>query len=239
MKKFIVLFFLIAPFTSFSQSQDSVKTKKFAIGLVFSPDYCYRTLKPDASSAAQYAASYRNGNELSKFGLTTGLGFLFHMNRRLTFETGIFYSDKGEKSKDIDLGPPGQDPLIGQSMNATWHYRYLDIPVQINYFLLTKRFKLFVTGGVSMNIFLSEKVTQHMNFSDGHTTTTTNTVLNPGFIPLNFAAVAGLGASYDLNKHFTLRLEPVFRHSITTIIDAPVKGFLYSAGLNTGLYYQF
>ena len=59
------------------------------------------------------------------------------------------------------------------------------------------------------------------------------------FAKLNFELLAGLGADYDINKHFKLRLEPLFRRSINSITTTDIKGYLYSGGLNFGVYYRF
>jgi len=65
-----------------------------------------------------------------------------------------------------------------------------------------------------------------------------NNSTGSGLSRINFAVVAGLGINYDLTSRLTFRVEPTYRRSITSIINAPIKGYLYSAGINTGIYFK-
>ena len=236
--KLFLIFLTFFPLTIFCQSTDTTKTKRIAIGLTFSPDYCYRKLSPDATS--QWIADSRDNLEIPKFGFTTGLSLLFQLNKRLTFETGLQYSNKGEKTKSYSLTwntPSGQpDPALPTKNTFIYHYNYLDIPVKVNYNILTKRLKFFVSGGISTNVFLFQKTTSILEYSDGRTETNNST--GSGLSRINFAVLAGLGINYDLTSRLTFRIEPTYRRSITSIINAPIKGYLYSAGINTGIYFK-
>jgi opacity protein-like surface antigen len=245
MKKLLLLLIPLLPSIIFSQTPDSSGTRKFAIGLVFSPDYCYRTLKPDGAAMSQYIAKNRDSTELPRIGFTTGLSFLYQLKKRFTLESGLLFSDNGEQTKNTALifgtglnGQPGvSDPVTNKFI---YHYKYLDIPLKVNYALLTKRLSIFLSGGLSANFFITETNTSIQTYSDGHTTTSSSTSRSgSGLSALNLAFVAGAGVSYNLSGKLALRVEPVYRRSITSIIDAPVKGYLYSAGLNMGIYYRF
>ena len=51
MKKLVVIVLSALPLLGFSQeAADSLKKKKLEIGITFSPDMAYRTLRPDAAS---------------------------------------------------------------------------------------------------------------------------------------------------------------------------------------------
>jgi hypothetical protein len=227
---------ILFPLTLFCQSTVTTKTKRMAIGLTFSPDYCYRKLSPDATS--QWIAESRDSIEIPKLGFTTGLSLLFQLNKRLTIETGLLYSNKGEKTKNHSLiwNPPSvqPDPALPTKNEFVYHYNYLDIPAKVNYNILTKRLKLFVSGGLSTNIFLFQKTTSIVEYADGRTET--NNSIGGGLSRVNFAVLVGLGINYDLTSKLSFRIEPTYRRSITSIINSPIKGYLYSAGINTGIY---
>ena len=240
MKKLLTLLTII-PLTLFGQDTETTTTKKYSIGLTFSPDICYRTLKPNAAS--QSIADDRNGYEIPKIGYTTGLNLAMNINKRITFETGLLFSDKGEQTKQYSLvwlTPSGLiDPSMPVSNSFIYHYLYLDIPIKVNYYLLTGRAKLFLTAGISPNIFLTQKTVSHLEYSDGHTTTSTSWGSgNTGFTSINLTFIAGLGFEYNISKKMYLKIEPIYRRSITSIVDAPIKGYLYSTGLNIGLFYK-
>jgi len=236
--KILLIFLTLFPLTTLCQSKDTTKTKRIAIGLTFSPDYSYRILRPDATS--KWRADRRDNLEIPKFGFTTGLSLLFQLNRNLTLETGLQYSNKGEKTKNYSLTwntlSEHEDLALPTKNTFIYHYNYLDIPIKVNYNILTNRLKFFISGGLSTNIFLFQKTTTILEYSDGHTKTNKST--GSGLSRINFAAVAGLGINYELTNSLTFRIEPSYRRSITSIINAPIKGYLYSAGLNTGIYYK-
>ncbi len=218
---------------NFNNNNNNTITKRIQFGLIFSPDYCYRTLKPDASNSSKSIADSRDRLEIPKFGFTTGWSLLLQLNKRVTVETGLQFSDKGEKKKQTTLIslPPDPGPI---NHTTVYHYNYFDIPMEMNYCFSISRLNFFVTGGLSTNFFLFQKTTSISEFSDG--LTQKNNSISGGLSRINFVAMAGLGVHYELTNKLTFRIEPTFRRSITSIVDAPIKGYLYSAGINTGLY---
>ena len=235
--KQIVFFLALLPLALFGQSADSSSLKRFAIGLNYSPDYSYRTLKPTAES--KWIADSRDTLEIPKYGYTSGLSLLFRISKNLTFETGLQYSNKGEKTKTrkLEIFDPNSPQSSMNTMEVTfvYSYNYLDIPIKANYYLINKKFKFFLSGGLSNNIFISSTNKSTISFAPGNSTTNT-TKSSTNYSLVNIAALAGFGIEQQLNSKLSLRLEPIYRRSITSIINAPIKGYLYSAGMNFGLY---
>jgi len=162
--KFIIISLL--PLVAFCQTTDN-ETSKFLVGFVFSPDYCYRFLKPDSDE--KWVAEDRDLMEIPKFGFTTGASLLFKHSEHLTLETGLLYSDKGYKTKFYaNFIYNTSDPSIPTSIKYIYHYHYLDIPIKANYNLFSKKFKFFISGGISVNVFLGQKTLDIYEFSDGH-----------------------------------------------------------------------
>jgi hypothetical protein len=235
MKTIHLLFIIFLPFTLFSETGDSVKTKKLQIGITYSPDYSYRKLKSDASG--KLIADLRDTMEIGKYGYTTGINFVYLINKKISIASGLLLSDKGERTKKYILLNPATGVL---PVNNTfiYHYMYLDIPVKANYYILTEKLKLFVTAGVSANFFLTQKTTSILGYNSRSSEKKTSTV-ESDFLKINFAYTVGFGIDYPISNKFIFKLEPIYQRSITSVINAPVKSYLYSVGLNVGLYYQF
>jgi len=241
LKSIIFTILTLIPLTVFCQSIDTIKVnsnqiKKLCIGLNFSPDYCYRTLKTDISH--QWIADIRESLEIPKFGFTTGVGLIYILSNRINLETALLFSDKGYKTRKTDLIWSEPDPSLPIKITFIYSYQYLDIPLKANYNIINSKLKLFLSAGVSANIFLTYKQTSIQEFSDGRTEKHTSGSIYNNFSKVNFALLAGLGIDYDLNNKIRFRLEPIYRRSINSIIDAPIKSYLYSAGLNAGIYYK-
>lgn len=236
--KQLLTFLILIPFAAFCQNPDSANTKKYSVGISFSPDYCYRTLKPDAES--KWIADRRDRTEIPKIGYTTGLNFAWAISKRFSLSTGVLFADKGEKTKKINYAPNPYfpDPTF-KNLTFIYHYLYIDIPVKLNYYLLTQRAQFFLTAGISPDIFITEKSTSIMEYTDGSTKKQTSAGWRNDFSKINFTCIAGFGFGYELTKRIHLKAEPTFRCSITSISKTLIKGYYYSAGLNTGIYYRF
>ena len=226
MKKFSVIFVLLFPLVLFCQTSDSVKLKKINLGITFSPDYSFRTIKTEASN--QWIKDSYDTLEVAKFGYTTGLNLVFKFNKNFSLAIGFLVSDKGEKTKKW-LTP------IPPAINYNSHYYYLDIPIKANYVLINKKMKLYVSAGISTNILESHKIV----ILDGINETKKTFINNTQLSKINFAMLAGFGIDCPITNKWYFKVEPIYRRSIGPIADAPLKKYLYSLGLNFGFYCQF
>lgn len=231
MKILTTLTFLIYSVVSFGQVEGVDSDKRVFLGLAFSPDYSYRTISSEMN------VDLWNAAEEPKFGFTTGLVALFKFNPRFALETGLQFSDKGHKIQSTIRNSEPWPPNPLQKSNNIFHYQYLDIPVKANYFILTKKLKIFVSAGISANIFLNNKTTIINEYDDG--STETESVSEPDLKALNVAAMVGVGMDYAIANRLHLRVEPIFRHSVTNTLDAPISRYPYSLGANTVVFYEF
>lgn len=239
MRKLIYCILILFPVFSFSQNQEITKPHKFAVGLCFSPDYSYRYLQTDNDSL-KFIKQIRDTTETADFGFTTGISLLYKLNNRFVIESGLLYSKKGYKNLKTNFTPiDPNDPILPVKLSIYYTYSYLCIPLKLNYVFLDKRLKLFVSAGVSANFFIKERTKIVNEFNNDKTSVTYNEENKAIFTKLNFELLAGLGADYDVNKHFKLRLEPLFRRSLNSITTTDIKGYLCSGGLNFGVYYKF
>ena len=234
---------LIVTGTLFAQQPDSLKTKKWAIGLTYSPDYCFRT--PYAKDTEK---GFANISEKGKMGFTTGINILYRLLDRVGVEFGVLYSTKGQKARTSSVSwttPDGTyDPAIPNYIpgdeartekQVTYTYKYLEIPLKVNVYLINKRLKVFPSIGCSANIFMGKKT---VSVYDGNKETSTK--YDAKNIPsTEFAILAGIGIGYDLTKSLAVKVEPSFRSFIRPLVDFPVSGTFYSLGANTGLYLRF
>ncbi|HXP50570.1 MAG TPA: hypothetical protein VN922_11480, partial [Bacteroidia bacterium] len=97
---------------------------------------------------------------------------------------------------------------------------------------------LFVSAGLSVNVHVNDYNTESLTDSTGHTSTTSDKT-NYGFNRINLQAIASFGTSYAICNHLSVVLAPEAAYSITSIIQAPIKEYLYSFGINAGVYWKF
>lgn len=244
--KLSVIPLILCVFLSFSvKSQtEEPKPKKFSFGVNFSPDYSYRSLHSN-NPDYDFAMNQLNDWEVPAFGFTTGLSVRYLANKKFEFESGIQFSDKTynfDVNKDDFVTPNDglnqpDDPAIPERSVTQNHYYYLGVPIKLNYYFLQKRIRMYVSAGVSTDFFLDDKSKSFMKFSDG-TEIHENFENDYDYNKISLTGLAGFGAETKLSHRFGIRVEPVFRYSFTPLVAAPMKGYLYSAGLNFVLFYQ-
>jgi len=230
MKQLLLILALI-PLTVFCQNTETTNDKRISIGLTFSPDYCY------ASSGKYYS-------ELPIVGFTSGINLAYNVNKRITLESGILLTAKGKKTTyglSVAYWPEGVPHYTYlyqyYADRYNYHHYYAEIPIKVNFNLVTKRAKLFITAGVSPNIYIGSKSTRIREYYSEDRIEKQATYYDAELIRVNLAVIAGLGFSYDLSEGLYLKIEPTYSQSVISI-DKPTKLYLHSAGLDAGLYYR-
>lgn len=244
MKKSILVFVSLINIL-YAQTSDSLKTKRWAIGITGSPDYCNQI-----SNGAKVQTGYLKNETKAKLGFTAGVNVLYKVTQRMGIETGILYSTKGIFVRTPAWVTPGgtYDPTIPNSGLNTiepekqnvYTYQYLEIPLKMNYYVLNNKFKMFPSMGISANVFLGKKTsTNILDNAEIRKTQISHSYNNKNIPALDAALIIGLGLSYDLNKNLFFKFEPSYRQFIRQMIDYPVNGYLYSIGMNAGIYIRF
>lgn len=239
---FLILFLTVFIFPINGSSQVISNSKKFSLGILFSPDYNYRYLhsENDIINLVQL----RNDLESARLGFSAGVVARYQFKKRLAFESGIRLFDKGFKYEmnskglvNIDGTPYTDDPAIPDEMKSIDHYYYVGVPLKLNYYFLRKKISLFISGGFSTDFFLSGNTKSVMYFEDRTEKKTSE--MNEDFNNVNFTGLAGFGLETNVLQKLQLRFEPIFSYSFTPVVDAPMKGHLYSFGANIVLFRNF
>jgi hypothetical protein len=223
MKKIIILIFILSPILNFAQKNDSLKMKSLSIGVTYSTDYCYRIIS--AKESMEWLKNQMDTLEIAKIGFTTGINFDYRLSKRLSISSGILYSDKGEKLKEKVV------PTIEKSIN---HINYIDIPFKVNYNISTNKTKLYISAGISTNVFLSNKILIQKENSSSRDLI----IGNSDFSKINLASILNIGINQDISENWYFKTELLYRQSINSLIKSDLNRYLYSVGLNLGFYYR-
>ena len=250
MKNFFLLFGLLSCMHVFGEDGQ----KKFQIGINISPDYCYRSLRnTNGSMVSSWIAGLRNEDEIAKIGYTAGLNGCYNFNQHFSIEIGLQYSDKGYKTKETellfgDLIDPRYGFVYPQSTMTSYigvsspkgsfiyHHYYLDFPMRINFMTGKKKFSFVIGLGIAANFFLQATTTSVLEYSNGVTREHTSKQIYH-YELLDVSPTISAGVDYKVNSKINLRAEPTVRYGLLKIIDAPVTGYLWNAGLNFSCYY--
>ncbi len=240
MKQLTISFLILTALNTFGQikTKDVIQSdfKRFQIGINFSPDICFRTLKINENhSTSNLVLNQRNKIETMKFGYTSGLNVCFSITKFIGMETGIQYSNKGYQTKFIDLTSNQPDPSIPNKIKIIYNFHFIDIPLKVNFTLGKKKVRFFSSVGLTANILIKETQTSILVFSN-HTDKQTQPT-SYDYNKTNISPTISLGIDYKINNRMNLRVEPTFRYGVLKIINAPLTGYLYNGGLNISYYF--
>jgi hypothetical protein len=235
-KNLLLSFLLLLQFSLFAQEDKS--ERKWEIGIHFSPDYVYRSLKVHKEQeVSSFIVRTRDSLEIADLGFTTGFSFRYKLSQRFHLETGLYHARKGYQSIWIDsLKPLVPDPAIPEKFKTKEQFHYIELPLKAYFIAFQKeRFEAFIASAFSAGHLINYNHTVYYQFPDRDENIQFAT--NYQFKNFNFSYWLSAGFTYFVSKRFRVQFEPFFRKSINSIIDAPIHGRLWSVGLNSGLYF--
>ncbi len=112
-------------------------------------------------------------------------------------------------------------------------FGYLEVPVELNYALLDRKFGINLIGGVSSLFLVDNAVTLT---SDGLTTEMgeANNIND-----VNFSTNVGFGLNYRFTPKLQFNLEPIFKYQLNTFSETAGDFQPFSVGVYSGLSFKF
>ncbi|MEH6512939.1 MAG: outer membrane beta-barrel protein [Maribacter arcticus] len=112
-------------------------------------------------------------------------------------------------------------------------FGYLELPIELNYALIDKKFGVNIIGGIS-SLFLIENA---VSLTAGELTTEIGEANNIN--GLNFSANMGFGFNYKFSNKVHFNLEPIFKYQLNTFSEVDGTFLPYSIGVYSGLSFKF
>ncbi len=129
----------------------------------------------------------------------------------------------------VDISAPS--PARQGSM--VQEFGYLEVPVEMQYTLIDKKWGLNLIGGMSSLFLMDNSVSLE---SSG---TTTEVGESNNMNDLNFSTNLGFGVFYRLNPRLELNLLPMFKYQLNTFSQTEGSFRPYSIGVYSGLSFRF
>ena len=143
-------------------------------------------------------------------------------------DQGTFAMQQGDGTfGNITPKSTNGEAFINQSIN------YYEVPLELSYSLVNKKFGIDVIGGVS-TLFLGDN---EVSVSAGDFSETLGAANN--LSGLSFATNVGLGMHYNLSKKFKFNVEPMFKYQLNPYTDSAVDFQPFYVGVYTGLSFKF
>lgn len=243
MKKHLLLATGLMLIANSYSSQNDFRTKKQCfLGAFASPDLAW-TNAPIPNQGFALIKNVKSNYNVTRIAFTTGIEALYQISSKFSLTLGLQYSTKGGKTSNIEYS---QSPIASDPKTAhyLYKYRYIDIPIRLDYYFTRKKVSPFITTGLSANIFINQTTNSYFVYYNGYKDTYSSDN-SAGYSAFNLQYQLGAGVDVVL-KRSRIRVFPIWRISIlksdmgtrtSFITNAQAKGNLYSVGL--GLNYFF
>ncbi len=239
--------------------------KDWIIGGQVAPLYAYRdistknlsanTLKKDINSEEEGIVSYAGG-----------LNIKYAANRRLSLQSGIYYSKMGQTihatqiynaiiplpsssfsnnyesvsnvSSTANTFQTARAPLLNpdNKISAKHYYEYLEIPFIVRYKFIDRTIDFDILGGISTNFLLDD----NLHFDQDINTSNYFIPSENKLTRINYSGSLGFGIEYPITSRFIFNVEPVFKYYLNSInANSNINKYPYSFGIYTGMSYAF
>ncbi|NEN25549.1 PorT family protein [Cryomorpha ignava] len=233
MKKLIAILILLIPFIGHGQESINEQSR-FSVGVNFSPNFSYRTLSyPERLEPLVEA---REKYEHPSLGFNTGIAARYLIIPNLEVELGLQFSSQTNMFKNDPLSDPTGEGSPGVA-NYQLRFHYLEIPLRLNYRVIDKKFFGYITAGATLNQFLYDKSITRITYSNGDKVAIASGITD--FNKKTIGLIGGVGVGYHINPRFNIRVEPLFRYSLTALAETPIDQNIYSIGCQMGLIMRF
>jgi len=120
--------------------------------------------------------------------------------------------------------------------SITQFFEYLEVPLNLKYKVLDKKFDVSLMGGISTNFLVGTDI--QLNYTDNSSKNADYTT--EGLNQINYSGLLGIGFEYPLLKNLILNVEPKFRYYMNAIDKEQVYDIHpYSIGIFSGVSYVF
>ena len=155
----------------------------------------------------------------------------------------LVFAESENGNNQLAVSAISQENLIVQQFNGTLgnnfesalsqRIGYYEIPVELKYRLVNKRFGVNVIGGVSTFILNENEVYSEFENRKRYIGETNNAN------DVSFSGNLGLGIDYEFSKKVKLNIEPTFKYQFNAFENTSGNFRPYIVGIYTGLSYKF
>ncbi len=221
-----LIFSAVAPTRSSCQEAPQRTKVKTSIGLVFSIDRTYRSLGGDSRYGAYI--DQLNDQDIPATGYIAGASLIFALSENVNMETGLNYALRGYQTKDLSVNVGTQDNPQYVMSSFRYKLQYLDIPLNFYYYLNQGKARFYLLAGLMHSSLLSAVVESSSSAITDKTIGKT----------LPFIVSVNIGAGFDWNfsPDAMLKIQPVYRQSLTSYTSGTFNIRPNSFGVAVGIY---
>ncbi|MFK7813285.1 MAG: hypothetical protein AB8B59_12395 [Maribacter sp.] len=188
-------------------------------------DYGYRTNDVEFTSSLESASSEQIDN----------INYALTSKNLVVSSKAKIQTEAFNQNSSLDSSSSSDISAVSASRVGTMNqqFGYLEVPVELNYALLNKKFGINLIGGVS-SLFL---VDNSISLNSGELTTEMGEANNVNAV--NFSTNVGFGINYKFTSKVQFNIEPVFKYQLNTFSETDGSFNPFSVGVYSGLNFKF
>ena len=191
---------------------------------VYKVDYGYNTNEIEFSSSLGTSVASNGNAQISNINYkSTSTSIVLQSTaaeREISLSTPSFASDATAKSATLQG-------------SLTQQFGYIEVPFELNYALIDKKFGVNLIGGMS-SLFL---VNNDVLLNSGEQTTEMGEANNINSV--NFSTNFGFGINYKFTPKLQFNLEPLFKYQLNTFSNSAGNFQPFSVGVYSGINFRF
>ena len=229
-------FFLLFTASAFASDTTAVTQKRFAIGISFSPDYCFRRLVlnyPTENAASAFR--YREATEIPMLGYSCSIGLSYSWKYDLQASAGLGFSQKGFQTRDLlIIDTDGNVIGLGKYRN---NFDYIQLPVKICWTKGKKKLKFIAEAGITPSYLLYERSNLKIDYFDGRSDVVRSDV---NYINRTFGWFGEIAAGAELKtgSASVIRIEPYYSYAFAPTISTFMTEYLRNSGLKLSCHFR-
>lgn len=268
MKNFTLLTFLFCSLNLSYGQEEPMKAKpeftRFKVGFMVTPEIGYRILKRDEAYHCLNFCNYyqfynddvlarRESSEFARMGISAGLTMNYNFSRMVGIEAGVQYASRGYSYISNDpISEFNRNPLYGYGPNPNfqfypkkleyiYNFSYLEVPLRVVFTSGKKKLNFIASAGAAAGLLLNAQQTTYLQSFEGIESRRTDEISY--LRQFTISPQLSLGVDYQISQYINLRIEPIARYSLRSLVDSPpytpVKTYLISGGAMVVCYVAF
>jgi hypothetical protein len=232
MKKLLPLLLVITPLFAFSQihtegtNNSDQSYNGVSFGLFVRPEYSNTIIGNNGFDESV------NFTKTPEFGFTAGATTCIRTSKNFSWEVGFLFSYEACQINAT------QNSYYGPFFTSyNYKMQYFNLPLKINYIILNKgKYNCLFSIGMASYFLLNESISSIATHNGTYLNTNTTEQFNINEF-IRFAAIGGIGVTYDISENLYLKVEPM----ATFLYNPPNISFfnnvyLFTLGVDVGIY---
>jgi hypothetical protein len=238
MKQLTLLLLILACYCTQSIAQQWNLRLKNSIDFIIGGDLGYRFIvnKTNDQEVSDHFR-FRNKAESVKSSFRIGFNYNLAVSEKVFFKTGMRLTNPGYLATWIDTTiykKEGSPNFFNLNRDFKYSYLFLEMPIMVRYIYSENWCKSFIEGGFSTNYYLETRIKSIPNEDSAEIYN-----LKEEVTPINLSANVSIGAEFLIAKRIPAFIQMIFRYQITNLEKNQLKEYLWTAGFESGMRYEF